>query len=82
MVPHPRGVPHGQFDDGVLEPPRGPGFMTSMEADKLRSLGCLRGRWDIESQASHLSTLEATQGQILIQSPTDATRFWWHLYGS
>jgi len=27
-------------------------------------------------------TLEATQGQILSQSPTDATRFWWHLYGS
>jgi len=24
----------------------------------------------------------ATQGQILSQSPTDATRFWWHLYGS
>jgi len=23
-----------------------------------------------------------TQGQILSQSPTDATRFWWHLYGS
>jgi len=22
------------------------------------------------------------QGQILSQSPTDATRFWWHLYGS
>ena len=28
------------------------------------------------------STPEATQGQILSQSPTDATRFWWHLYGS
>jgi len=28
------------------------------------------------------TTLEATQGQILNQSPTDATRFWWHLYGS
>jgi len=42
------------------------------------------------------ATLEATQGQILSQSPTDATRigqilsqsptdatrFWWHLYGS
>jgi len=27
-------------------------------------------------------TLEATQGQILSQSPTDATRFWWHLYGA
>ena len=26
--------------------------------------------------------LEATQGQTLSQSPTDATRFWWHLYGS
>jgi len=31
---------------------------------------------------SHPPTLEATQGQILSQSPTDATRFWWHLYGS
>jgi len=28
------------------------------------------------------ATLEATQGQILSQSPTDATRFWWHMYGS
>ena len=28
------------------------------------------------------STLEATQGKIFSQSPTDATRFWWHLYGS
>ena len=27
------------------------------------------------------AALEATQGQILNQSPTDATRFWWHLYG-
>jgi len=27
------------------------------------------------------ATLEATQGQIVSQSPTDATRFWWHLYG-
>jgi len=27
------------------------------------------------------TTLEATHGQILSQSPTDATRFWWHLYG-
>jgi len=28
------------------------------------------------------AALEATQGQILSQSPTDATRLWWHLYGS
>ena len=28
------------------------------------------------------ATLEVTQGQILSQSPTDATRFWKHLYGS
>ena len=39
------------------------------------------------SPAPHVSarpqtTLEETQGQILSQSPTDATRFWWHLYGS
>ena len=32
--------------------------------------------------AHTISTLEATQGQILSQSPTDATQFWWHLYGS
>jgi len=25
------------------------------------------------------ATLESTQGQILSQSPTDATRSWWHL---
>ena len=29
-----------------------------------------------------VATLEVTQGQILSQSPTDVTRFWWHLYGS
>ena len=28
------------------------------------------------------TTLEATQGEILSQFPTDATRFWWHLCGS
>ena len=27
-------------------------------------------------------TLEATQGQILSSSPTDAARFWWGLYRS
>jgi len=26
--------------------------------------------------------LSATQGQILSQSPTDATRSWWHLHGT
>ena len=26
--------------------------------------------------------LEVTQGQIPGQSPTDTTRFWWHLYRS
>ena len=29
-----------------------------------------------------LTTLRVTQGQILSQSPTDVTRFWWLLYGS
>jgi len=28
------------------------------------------------------ATLEATQGQMLSQSPTDANPFWWHVYGS
>jgi len=27
------------------------------------------------------TTLEVTQWQILSQSPADATRFWWHVYG-
>ena len=27
-------------------------------------------------------TLEVTQGKLVSQSPTDATRFWRHLYGS
>ena len=31
---------------------------------------------------AHQSTLEVTQGEILSQSPTDATRFWRHLCGS
>jgi len=29
-----------------------------------------------------ISTLEVTQGQILSEPPTDATRFWWHFFGS
>ena len=28
------------------------------------------------------ATLEATQGEILSQSPTDATQFWWRVHGS
>jgi hypothetical protein len=28
-----------------------------------------------------LAWLEVTQRQISSQSPSDATRFWWHLYG-
>ena len=28
------------------------------------------------------ATLEATKGQIVSQSATDATRFWWRVYGS
>ena len=28
------------------------------------------------------STLEVIQVQMLSQYSTDATRFWWHLYGS
>jgi hypothetical protein len=29
-----------------------------------------------------IALFKATQGQVLSQSPTDATRFWWYLYGS
>ena len=36
----------------------------------------------VSSCISCISTLEATQGQILSQFPTDATQLWWHLYGS
>ena len=32
--------------------------------------------------AGESATLDVPQGQILSQYPTDATRFWWHLYGS
>ena len=28
------------------------------------------------------ASLETTRGQIFCVAPTDATRFWWHLYGS
>ena len=28
----------------------------------------------------HKRLLEVTQGQILSQSPTDATRLWWHVW--
>ena len=37
---------------------------------------------EIFGESAHGSTLEATQWQILSQYPTDATRFWWNLYGS
>jgi len=40
----------------------------------------LAGIW--RNKVGEPVSLEATQGQILTQSPTDATRFWWHLYGS
>ena len=41
-----------------------------------RRLGGGRGGWT--HVALQQATLETTQGQILSQSPTDATRFWWH----
>ena len=54
---------------------------------QLRALNlgrALRGKDAAYRQAPmHLvPTLESSSGQILSQSPTDATRFWWHLYGS
>ena len=39
-------------------------------------------RWRQQALWNDYTTLEATQGQSLSQFPTDATRFWWHLYGS
>jgi len=36
----------------------------------------------ISGKQALVTTLQATQEQILSQYPTDATRFWWHLYGS
>ena len=44
--------------------------------------------WDATMRREGTSTLATTAlprttwRQILSQSPTDATRFWWHLYGS
>jgi len=40
--------------------------------------------WHSENLATYdvLAALEVTQGQILIQYPTDVPRFWWHLHGS
>ena len=42
----------------------------------------LAGLAVLDLSCTCVPTREATQGQILSQSPTDATRFWWHLYGS
>ena len=41
--------------------------------------------WELEERQGPkelCSTLELTQGQIVRQSPTDATSSRWHLYGS
>ena len=44
---------------------------------------CIRSKLGSRVEfANTVPTLEASQRQILSQSPTDATRFWWHLYGS
>ena len=50
----------------------------------LRALAVAVARRGDTAPAMHLMviTLEATEGQILSQSTTDATRFWWHLHGS
>ena len=37
--------------------------------------------WLFGNEYQSVFTLEATQRQILRQSPTDATRFWWHCLG-
>jgi len=47
-----------EVEDPLLDPPGGLGFMTSMEADRLRALGALRGRWDIESQEEPESDIQ------------------------
>jgi len=39
-------------------------------------------RFVIGGAAFRVPTMEVTQGQIGSQSPTDAARFWWHLYSS
>ena len=41
--------------------------------------GAVQGR---SLRCVYVATLEVTQGQILSQSPTDATRFRWHVYVS
>jgi len=45
-----------------------------------RALGSPKWRASPRRARARSATLEATQGQILSQAPTDATRFWWHLW--
>ena len=62
-------------------PPTKPSQAT---ATRLRSIENMYREKSTPSRAlgQRPPTQEATQGQILSQYPTDATRFWWHLYGS
>ena len=62
---------------------RGAPLIAQPERGKLRlSAGRSKTQHAYISRNVRHTTLEATHGQILSQFPTDATRFWWHLYGS
>ena len=69
----------------LQEPTLNADEMTSRLKSELEGCGgkgfALGGRDQVRFP-DELATLEATQWQILSQSPTDATRFWWHLYGT
>ena len=71
-------------------PHSGLGAVTKVDAAAISDEGRRRGGWVAIQGGVQLlhggppptPTLEAAQGQILSQSPTDATRFWWHFFGS
>ena len=43
---------------------------------------CTCGSTSLTARSSSSAAPKVTQGSTLSQSPTDATRSWWHLYGS
>ena len=66
-----------------LPPSRSPYTSSERRGDNFNGFEelCLKVKARIWPLLFH-STLEVTQGQIFSPSPTDATRFCWHLYGS
>jgi len=58
----------------ILQPARH--MITEKICQPARNMGRLQ--LGVALASVRTSTLETTQ----VRSPTDATRFWWHLYGS